>query len=127
MRHGLPSCRTHAVIIRNSSGYFSLEVSFASFMRQSLKTIGCCPTKISVSYMCRDCCISSSLSCCPTTSKHMLWQCPDFCAHLFLMDYCSFVNLHRFVKFASVQILASSPFCCQDVSESCFDHLLSPI
>ena len=30
-------------------------------------------------------------------------------AHLFLTDDCSFVNLHRFVKFASVQILASSP------------------
>lgn len=30
-------------------------------------------------------------------------------AHLFLTDDCSFANLHRFVKFASVQIRASSP------------------
>ena len=49
-------------------------------------------------------------------------ECPKFCAHLFLTDYCSFVNLHRFVKFASVQILASSPFRCRNVSESCSDQ-----
>ena len=42
----------------------------------------------------------------------ILWlrQSPNFCVHLLLTDYCSSVNLHRFVKFTSVQIPASSPF-----------------
>ena len=38
------------------------------------------------------------------------------------MDYCSSVNLHHFVKFASVQILASSPFGCRNMSEPCADQ-----
>ena len=50
------------------------------------------------------------------------WLCPNFCAYLFLMDYCSSVNLHRFVKFTRVQILASFPFRCRNVSEFCADQ-----
>ena len=37
---------------------------------------------------------------------------PEICAHLFLTDYCSFVNLHRFVKFASVSNLDKFLFSC---------------
>lgn len=48
-------------------------------------------------------------------------------AHIVFVDYYSIVKLHHFVKFASVQILASSLFRCRNVSESCAGHLLSPI
>lgn len=43
-------------------------------------------------------------------------------AHLLLADYCSSGNLHRFVKFVRVQILASFPFYCRNVPESCSDQ-----
>ena len=38
--------------------------------------------------------------------------CPHFCAHLLLTDYYSFVNLHRFVKFASVSNPDEFSFFC---------------
>ena len=46
----------------------------------------------------------------------------EFLHTFFLTDCCSFINLHHLVKFASVQILASSPLGCRNISESCSDQ-----